>query len=59
MNLPSTTKNLFRDLALEFDRYLSQSATCSLEAWQEEIREYLRSGRTPTLFARSNLAAVG
>ena len=27
--------------------------------WQQEIRDYLRSGKMPTLFARNNLAAWG
>ena len=57
--LPPPSKNLLRDLALEFDRYLSQSEASSLEPWQQEIRDYLRSGRRPTLFARNNLAVWG
>jgi hypothetical protein len=57
--LRPATKNLLRDLALEFDEYLPQSQTSKLEPWQQEIRDYLRSGRVPTLFARDNLAAWG
>jgi hypothetical protein len=56
MRLPPATKNRIRDLAREFDGYLRQSKTSSLEPWQQEIRDYLRSGRMPTLFARNNLA---
>ena len=59
MRLPPPTKNLLRDLAREFDGYLRQSETSSLEPWQQEIRDYLLSGRMPTLFARNNLAAWG
>jgi hypothetical protein len=57
--LRPAAKNLLRDLALEFDEYLPQSEKSSLEPWQQEIRDYLRSGRVPTLFARDNLAAWG
>jgi hypothetical protein len=42
-------------LAREFDEYLRQSEASSLEPRQQEIRDYLRSGRMPTLFARNNL----
>ena len=59
MRLPPPTKNLLRNLAREFDVYLHQSETSSLEPWQQEIRDYLRSGRVPTIFARNNLAAWG
>ena len=59
MRLSSPTKNLLKELALELDRYLRQSETFSLEPWQQEIRDYVRSGRMPTLFARNNLAAWG
>jgi hypothetical protein len=52
-------KNLLRDLASEFDRYLRQSEMADLEPWQQEVRDYLRSGKMPTLFARNNLAAWG
>ena len=55
--LQPSKKNLLRKSAREFDRYLRQNAASSLEPWQQEIREYLRSGRMPTLFARNNLAA--
>jgi hypothetical protein len=57
--LRAPAKNLLKDLAHEFDRYLRQSETSSLEPWQQEIRDYLRSGRVPTLFARDNLTAWG
>jgi hypothetical protein len=59
VRLPPPSKNLLRDLAREFDGYLRQSETSSLEPWQQEIRDYLRSGRMPTLFARNNLAVWG
>jgi hypothetical protein len=59
MRLPPPTKNLLRNLAREFDGYLRQSATSTLEPWQQEIRDYLRSGKMPTLFARNNLAEWG
>jgi hypothetical protein len=59
MRLSSPTKNRLKDLASEFDRYLRQSETSSLEPWQQEIRGYLLSGKMPTLFARDNLAAWG
>jgi hypothetical protein len=57
--LSPASKNILRDLALEFDRYLSQSEASSLEPWQQEICDYLRFGRVPILFARDNLAAWG
>jgi hypothetical protein len=50
-------KNLLRKSARELERYLRQKGASSLEPWQQEIRDYLRSGRMPTLFARNNLAA--
>ena len=59
MRFSAPAKNLLRDLAHEFDRYLRQSEMSSLEPWQQEIRDYVRSGRMPTLFARDNLAAWG
>jgi hypothetical protein len=59
MRFSAPRKKLLRDLASEFDRYLRQSETSSLEPWQREIRDYLRSERMPTLFARNNLAAWG
>jgi hypothetical protein len=59
MRLSSPMKDLLEDLAREFDEYLRQSETSSLEPWQQEIRDYLRSGRTPTFFARNNLVEWG
>src|SRR5438445_10061405 len=59
MRLPSPSENLLRDLARELDAYLRQSETSRPEPWQLEIRDYLRSGRMPTLFARDNLAIWG
>ena len=57
--LPPPSQHLLRELAREFDGYLRQSETASLEPWQQEICDYLRSGRMPTLFARNNLAVWG
>lgn len=57
--MPPPSQHGLRDLAREFDGYLRQSETSSLEPWQQEIRDYLRSGRMPTLFARNTLAVCG
>ena len=40
-------------------RLIAVGSQSSLEPWQREIRDYLRSERMPTLFARNNLAAWG
>jgi hypothetical protein len=42
MRLPPPSRNLLRDLVREFDGYLRQSETPSIEPWQLEIRDYLR-----------------
>ena len=55
--LPLPSRHLLRDMARQFDEHLRQSETSSLEPWHHEIRDYVRSGRVPTLFARDNLAA--
>jgi hypothetical protein len=54
--LATSKNNLFWTLARELDRYLRQNETSRLEPWHHEIRDYLRSGRMPTLSARDNLA---
>jgi hypothetical protein len=57
--LETPEKNLLLDLAREFEHYLRQSEPSTVEPWQQEIREYVRSGRMPTFFARNNLAEWG
>ena len=55
--LQFSKKSLFWKSAHEFKQYLHQNAASRLEPWQQEILDYLRFGRMPTLFARNNLAA--
>ena len=46
---------LLCDLAPKFDQYLRQSRTAALQAWQQEIRDYISTAKKPTFFAQNLL----
>jgi hypothetical protein len=43
------------NLAPKFEQCLRQAGPGALKPWQQEIRDYVITGKKPTFFARSNL----
>jgi hypothetical protein len=48
-----------RRLALKYDEYLQNSGLTDLEPWQQEVREYVRDWKAPSILVEQQLRAWG